>query len=123
MKKAIILICFTVLMTTSAAWAKFNPPEGYLNRATKRAMAEFVRLDTDKDGRLSPDEYKGKVGKKLTRDEEKASRRARKKGTYQTAEQQFNTMDKEEKGFITLDQFIKFYNDMENSDGGKGKYY
>lgn len=123
MKKLFIFTCLGIIFITFNTMAKFNPPENYIPRSTRSAMMEFYKLDVDKDGKLSPEEYRGKLNRKRTRPEEKAIRKAKKKGTYKSPDEQFAIMDEKETGFITLEQFVKFYTDMESQERGKGKYY
>jgi hypothetical protein len=123
MKKIILMFAvFTALFAMNTE-AKYNPPPEYVPHWKRKAYNEFIRLDKDQDGKLSIEEFSAKHNKKMTREEQKIIRSAKKKGTYQTPEQQFQTMDTKDQGFITLDQFLPFVEKMEKDDRGKGRYY
>lgn len=117
--KYVILAAFASLLPL-AAEAKYNPPEGSLLRYQKVAIYEMERLDKDKDGKLSREEFGAKAAK-LSRTDRRNIRKAKKNGSYMSPSEQFEAMDKNNDDYITLDEFISFTRD--NFKGKEENYY
>ena len=124
MKSAICFLLLSVIFTPLGANAKYNPPKDVpqVSRAEKIAVAEMKSLDKDGDGKLSLEEFKLKV-QTYTRTDEKNARRARKKGFYQTPDQQFKTADKDEDGFLTYKELSDYISEYQKQDKGRAQYY
>ena len=98
MKKIFVLLF--VAFFVCEAEAKYNAPEGIVSRSDKIANWQLDELDTDKDGKLSLDEFKRKVDN-YGREERRNVRRAKKKGKYMSPEQQFKAADADEDGLLS----------------------
>lgn len=124
MKSAIYFLLLSALLAPLGANAKYNPPKDVpqVSRAQKIAVAEMNSLDKDGDGKLSPEEFGAKV-KTYTRTDEKNARRARKKGFYQTPEQQFRAADKDNDGFLTYKELSDYISEYQKQDKGRAQYY
>lgn len=124
MKSAIYFLLLSALLAPLGANAKYNPPKDVpqVSRAQKIAVAEMSSLDKDGDGKLSPEEFGAKV-KTYTRTDEKNVRRARKKGFYQTPEQQFQAADKDNDGFLTYKELSDYISEYQKQDKGRAQYY
>lgn len=124
MKKLAYVLIFSALLMPVAASAKYNPPKDapQVSRAQKIAVGELNRLDADKDGKLSPEEFGAKV-KMYTRTEEKKARRARKKGIYHSPSDQFALADKDEDGFLTFGELSAYIEEYQKKDKGRAQYY
>ena len=51
------------------------------------------------------------------------SRRARKKGIYQTPDQQFEAADKDGDGFLTFQELSDYIEEYQKLDKGRARYY
>ncbi len=124
MKKAICTVLFSALVIPLAANAKYNPPKDAprITYAQKIAVTQMNSLDADGDGKLSREEFTGKVTK-YTRTEEKNARRARKKGIYQTPTQQFEAADKDDDDFLTFQELSNYIAEYQKLDKGRARYY
>lgn len=124
MKSAIYFLLLSALLAPIEANAKYNPPKDVpqVSRAQKIAVGEMTSLDKDGDGKLSPEEFKAKV-QSYTRIDEKNARRARKKGFYQTPDQQFKAADKDEDGFLTYKELSDYITEYQKQDKGRAQYY
>ncbi len=121
--------CLTALLAAlmfpfPAAEAKYNPPKDVpqVSYAQKIAVSEMNRLDKDGDGKLSPEEFGAKT-RTYTRTEERNVRRARKKGLYQTPEQQFEAADADGDGFLTFGELSDYIEKYQKQDKGRARYY
>lgn len=118
MKKMLALLF--MLAFVYEAEAKYNAPAGIVSRSDKIANWQMDKLDTNKDGKLSLDEFKRKV-ENYGRDERRNVRRAKKEGFYMSPEQQFKAADTDKDGFLSdaeLSGFIR-----EQRDDNEGIYY
>lgn len=124
MQKMIYAALFTAVMVPFAVQAKYNPPKDVpqVSYAQKIAIGEMNRLDKDRDGKLSPEEFGAKVGT-YTRTEEKNARRARKKGIYQSPTEQFKAADTDEDGFLTFQELSAYIEEYQKQDKGRARYY
>ncbi len=124
MQKSAYVLLFAALTTSFGVCAKYNPPKDVpqVSHAQKIAIGEMNRLDKDRDGKLSQEEFGAKV-KTYTRTEEKNLRRARKKGIYQSPDEQFKTMDKDEDGFLTFQELSAYIEEYQKLDKGRARYY
>jgi len=120
MKYLAITTLMAYCVLSSPATAKYNPPEGSLMRYQKVAIYEMERLDKDKDGKLSREEF-GAKAKNPSRTERRNIRKAKKDGTYMSPTAQFETMDTNKDGYITLDEFLAFT--REKFKGNEQYYY
>ena len=124
MRKTAYALLLAALTAPFGVHAKYNPPKDVpqVSYAQKIAIGEINRLDKDRDGRLSPEEFGAKVGT-YTRTEEKNVRRARKKGIYQTPDQQFEAADKDGDGFLTFQELSDYVEEYQKLDKGRARYY
>lgn len=124
MQKMIYAALLTAVMVPLAVQAKYNPPKDVpqVSYAQKIAIGEMNRLDKDRDGKLSPEEFGAKVGT-YTRTEEKNARRARKKGIYQSPTEQFKAADTDEDGFLTFQELSAYIEEYQKQDKGRARYY
>ncbi len=124
MKTTIYILALSALLFPMGANAKYNPPKDVpqVSQAQRIAVAEMSGLDKDEDGRLSMAEFKAKVNT-YTRLDEKNARRARKKGFYQTPEQQFKAADVDNDGFLTYKELSDYITQYQKNDKGRAQYY
>ena len=118
MKKIVALLF--VMACVCEAEAKYNAPAGIVSRSDKIANWQLDELDSDKDGKLSLDEFKRKVDN-YGRDERRNVRRAKKEGFYMSPEQQFKAADADEDGFLSDAELAEFI--RAQRDNNQGIYY
>ncbi len=88
---AVVAGVLCILVLSGVVWAA--PPD---------TKSEFMKLDADKDGKVSLEEYTKKVGEKQKK----------------AAEARFKKADKNKDGFLVLDEF-KNARQTGNADAGK----
>ena len=75
----------------------FPPDHQVKSRSEEIAEYQMKEYDKDGDGALSLEEFEKRF-EKLTREDRRNIRRNKKNGTYQTPEEQFKAMDKNNDG-------------------------
>lgn len=90
-----------LLATTFAAEAKYVFPKDQPVRSRSEEIATYQmkEYDTDGDGVLSQEEFEKRFDK-LTREDRRNIRRNKKNGTFQSPEEQFKAMDKNNDGKV-----------------------
>lgn len=121
--KNILYIAAFGLLTSQSANAKFNPPANYINSSQKNAMYQLNMYDEDQDGRLSREEFGAKTKYKESRETRRQIRKARKEGIYQEPDEQFDTIDKNKDGYITLRELEEYISEQSKKTNGKVRYY
>lgn len=122
MKKTAFLSALSVLLVSTSVVAKFNPPEGYVPYSRRQAMTQIGRLDVDKDGRLTKEEFVEKAKHYGSIDKQNVHR-AKKRGYYKTPEEQFKGADKDNNGFVDMQELSQYIEDQSKLDRGKARYY
>ena len=121
--KNLIILTAALVVFSAGAEAKFNPPDNYITGSEKTALLQISKYDTDNDGRLSVEEFEQKKNAKVTRETRKQIRQARRSGTYQEPNEQFQTIDTNQDGFITYQEMEKYISDQTRRTKGRVEYY
>lgn len=121
--KKFFVICSALLMVYSVANAKPKMPDNYVSQHMQTAIYQIAQYDKDDDGRLSAEEFGAKDSRKLTRDERRQIRKAKKEGIYQNSTDQFTTIDENSDGFLSVKELEKFIKNQSEKTNGKVRYY
>lgn len=121
--KKFFVICSALLMVYSVADAKPRKPDNYVSGYMQTAIYQIAQYDKDDDGRLSAEEFGAKDARKLTRDERRQIRKAKKEGIYQNTTDQFTTIDENSDGFLSVKELEKFIKNQSERTNGKVRYY
>lgn len=121
--KKFFVICSALLMVYSVANAKPRKPDNYVSGYMQTAIYQIAQYDKDDDGRLSAEEFGAKDARKLTRDERRQIRKAKKEGIYQNSTDQFTTIDENSDGFLSVKELEKFIKNQSEKTNGKVRYY
>ena len=121
--KKFFVICSALLMVYSVANAKPKMPDNYVSQHMQTAIYQIAQYDKDDDGRLSAEEFGAKDARKLTRDERRQIRKAKKEGIYQNTTDQFTTIDENSDGFLSVKELEKFIKNQSEKTNGKVRYY
>lgn len=121
--KKFFVICSALLMVYSVANAKPRKPDNYVSGYMQTAIYQIAQYDKDDDGRLSAEEFGAKDARKLTRDERRQIRKAKKEGIYQNSTDQFTTIDENSDGFLSVKELEKFIKNQSERTNGKVRYY
>ena len=102
MKRLSGLSVLILLGMAGVAEAKYVFPPDHQVKSRSEEIAEYQMKEYDKDGdgALSLEEFEKRF-EKLTRDPRRNIRRNKKNGTYQTPEEQFKAMDKNNDGLVS----------------------
>ena len=121
--KKICVICSALLMVCSVVNAKPRMPDNYVSQYMQTAIYQVGQYDKDDDGRLSAEEFGAKDSRKLTRDDRRQIRKAKKEGVYQNSTDQFATIDENADGFLTVKELEKYIKNQSERTKGKVRYY
>ena len=110
-------------MVYSVVNAKPRMPDNYVSQHMQTAIYQIAQYDKDDDGRLSAEEFGAKDARKLTRDERRQIRKAKKEGIYQNTTDQFTTIDENSDGFLSVKELEKFIKNQSEKTNGKVRYY
>ena len=102
MKRLSGLSVLILLGMAGVAEAKYVFPPDHQVKSRSEEIAEYQMKEYDKDGdgALSLEEFEKRF-EKLTREDRRNIRRNKKNGTYQTPEEQFKAMDKNNDGLVS----------------------
>ncbi len=103
MVRMILSLMLALLVATGVAFAKEGNKKGGNAKPKKTVEQVFNAKDTDKDGKLSLDEFKGKV-----KDSDKLAK----------LEKVFKALDKDADGFLTLEEFKTHAKGAQGKHGG-----
>ncbi len=121
--KKFYVVCLALLMAYSVAEAKPRMADNYVSQYMQTAIYQIAQYDKDDDGRLSPEEFGAKDTRKLTRDDRRQIRKAKKEGIYQNSTDQFTTIDENADGFLTVKELEKYIKNQSERTKGKVRYY
>ena len=121
--KKFCVICSALLIAYSVAEAKPRMADNYVSQYMQNAIYQIAQYDKDDDGRLSPEEFGAKDTRKLTRDDRRQIRKAKKEGIYQNSTDQFATIDENADGFLTVKELEKYIKNQSERTKGKVRYY
>ena len=102
MKRLSGLSVLILLGMAGVAETKYVYPNDNQEKRSSEEIAEYQMKEYDKDGdgALSLEEFEKRF-EKLTREDRRNIRRNKKNGTYQTPEEQFKAMDKNNDGLVS----------------------
>ncbi len=121
--KKFYVVCSALLIAYSVAEAKPRMADNYVSQYMQTAIYQIAQYDKDDDGRLSPEEFGAKDTRKLTRDDRRQIRKAKKEGIYQNSTDQFTTIDENADGFLTVKELEKYIKNQSERTKGKVRYY
>ena len=121
--KKFYVVCLALLMAYSVAEAKPRMADNYVSQYMQTTIYQIAQYDKDDDGRLSPEEFGAKDTRKLTRDDRRQIRKAKKEGIYQNSTDQFTTIDENADGFLTVKELEKYIKNQSERTKGKVRYY
>ncbi|MBQ8785248.1 MAG: hypothetical protein IJZ59_04305 [Alphaproteobacteria bacterium] len=121
--KKFYVVCSALLIAYSVAEAKPRMADNYVSQYMQTAIYQIAQYDKDDDGRLSPEEFGAKDTRKLTRDDRRQIRKAKKEGIYQNSTDQFATIDENADGFLTVKELEKYIKNQSERTKGKVRYY
>jgi len=100
----IFLLCMSL---QTVVCAKYVYPEGSSTTTERKINRRLKNYDTDKNDEFSLEEYKN-FRTVRTRDDRRIERRAKKKGTYVSPDEEFKKMDTNEDGKVTKGEMMEY---------------